>query len=240
MYGVTGSIYDYGFRIYDPRLARFLSIDPLQKDYPELTPYQFASNTPIQAIDLDGLEQKKINKKFSISDCMDWNRSGGARTKPKSHIDIKGFIKDIAKAIHHTKPKPKKADDSFSDNDDDPDKTGGKKDTPAKDDQPSLKDEDPFPAKGTFSLETYREDKTPTEWLKIHPIKKWNQENILDKKTDLIPKEYDKIRVRVKKESQSDIMEELKKQGFDTRKVEFFEPKNNSQQFEIYFPPKHP
>lgn len=31
-------------------------MDPLTKEYPELTPYQFASNTPIQAIDLDGLE----------------------------------------------------------------------------------------------------------------------------------------------------------------------------------------
>jgi hypothetical protein len=31
-------------------------VDPLTKSYPELTPYQFASNTPIQAIDLDGLE----------------------------------------------------------------------------------------------------------------------------------------------------------------------------------------
>ena len=47
---------DYGFRIYDKRLGRFKSIDPLTKKYPELTPYQFASNTPIQAIDLDGLE----------------------------------------------------------------------------------------------------------------------------------------------------------------------------------------
>jgi hypothetical protein len=33
-----------------------LSVDPITKQYPELTPYQFASNTPIQAIDLDGLE----------------------------------------------------------------------------------------------------------------------------------------------------------------------------------------
>jgi hypothetical protein len=43
-------------RIYDPRLGRFLSVDPISKDYPELTPYQFASNTPIWALDLDGLE----------------------------------------------------------------------------------------------------------------------------------------------------------------------------------------
>ncbi len=51
-----GAQYDYGFRIYDPRIARFLSVDPLTKKYPELTPYQFASNTPIQGVDLDGLE----------------------------------------------------------------------------------------------------------------------------------------------------------------------------------------
>jgi hypothetical protein len=43
-------------RIYDPRLGRFLSVDPITRRYPELTPYQFANNTPIQAIDLDGLE----------------------------------------------------------------------------------------------------------------------------------------------------------------------------------------
>jgi RHS repeat-associated protein len=56
-----GNQQDYGFRIYDPRLGRFLSIDPLTKKYPELTPYQFASNTPIQAIDLDGLEMFLVN-----------------------------------------------------------------------------------------------------------------------------------------------------------------------------------
>jgi hypothetical protein len=37
-------------------VLRFISGDPLTKKYPQLTPYQFASNTPIQAIDLDGLE----------------------------------------------------------------------------------------------------------------------------------------------------------------------------------------
>ena len=51
-----GEQQDYGMRIYDPRLGRFLSVDPLVKDYPMLTPYQFASNRPIDGIDLDGLE----------------------------------------------------------------------------------------------------------------------------------------------------------------------------------------
>jgi RHS repeat-associated protein len=53
-----GNQQDYGMRIYDPRLGRFLSVDPISKEYPELTPYQFASNTPIWAIDLDGLEAR--------------------------------------------------------------------------------------------------------------------------------------------------------------------------------------
>jgi RHS repeat-associated protein len=52
----TSNVYDYGFRIYNPSIGRFLSVDPLTRSYPELTPYQFASNTPIWAIDLDGLE----------------------------------------------------------------------------------------------------------------------------------------------------------------------------------------
>jgi RHS repeat-associated protein len=53
----NGNQYDYGFRIYNPRIARFLSVDPLTADYPFYTPYQFAGNTPIWAVDLDGLEE---------------------------------------------------------------------------------------------------------------------------------------------------------------------------------------
>lgn len=49
---------DYGLRISDNRLGRFLSVDPLTGGYPNLTPYQFASNSPIAGIDLDGGEFK--------------------------------------------------------------------------------------------------------------------------------------------------------------------------------------
>lgn len=52
-----GNIYDYGFRIYDPRLGRFKSVDPLTQSYPWYTPYQFAGNKPILCIDLDGAEE---------------------------------------------------------------------------------------------------------------------------------------------------------------------------------------
>ena len=52
----SGVDYDYGFRIYDSRIGRFLSTDPLEDKYPYWTPYQFASNSPISGIDQDGLE----------------------------------------------------------------------------------------------------------------------------------------------------------------------------------------
>lgn len=48
--------YDYGFRSYDPQIGRFPQLDPLTNDYPELTPYQYASDDPVTNIDVDGLE----------------------------------------------------------------------------------------------------------------------------------------------------------------------------------------
>ena len=50
--------YNYGFRIFNPGIGRFLSVDPLKSKFRMLTPYHFASNTPIWAIDLDGLEAR--------------------------------------------------------------------------------------------------------------------------------------------------------------------------------------
>ena len=44
-------------RIYDSRLGKFLSVDPLTKSYPHYSPYQFAGNNPIHNTDLDGLEE---------------------------------------------------------------------------------------------------------------------------------------------------------------------------------------
>jgi LysM repeat protein len=42
--------------MYDSRLGRFLSVDAAAVAYPALSTYQFAGNTPIQAIDIDGRE----------------------------------------------------------------------------------------------------------------------------------------------------------------------------------------
>lgn len=53
---VTEGAQDYGMRISDSRLGRFLSVDPLTSSYPYYSPYHFAGNNPIRNLDLDGLE----------------------------------------------------------------------------------------------------------------------------------------------------------------------------------------
>ena len=53
---------DYGLRIYDCRLGRFMSIDPLSSSFAWNSTYCFAENTPLWGIDLDGGEFKDAIK----------------------------------------------------------------------------------------------------------------------------------------------------------------------------------
>lgn len=47
---------------YDPRLGRFLSVDPLVPDFPWNSPYAFAKNDVIRSRDLEGAEKGETNK----------------------------------------------------------------------------------------------------------------------------------------------------------------------------------
>jgi len=50
----TGNSLDFGARIYDSRLGRWLSLDPLAAMYPDLSPYHYAGNSPILFVDKEG------------------------------------------------------------------------------------------------------------------------------------------------------------------------------------------
>ncbi len=54
---ITKDDYDFGARIYDARLGKWLSVDPLQKKYPNESPYAFVSDNPIFYKDADGKEK---------------------------------------------------------------------------------------------------------------------------------------------------------------------------------------
>jgi len=59
-----GNSYDFGARIYDPRLGRFMSIDPQSKRYPWNSPYNYAEDRPIDGIDENGESWKWVTWRF--------------------------------------------------------------------------------------------------------------------------------------------------------------------------------
>jgi RHS repeat-associated protein len=54
--GSTGTSYAFEYRIHDPRVGRFLSIDPLAKKYPYYSSYSFSGNRTMDMIELEGCE----------------------------------------------------------------------------------------------------------------------------------------------------------------------------------------
>ncbi len=67
-----GNQQDYGMRIYDPRLGRFLSVDPLSKTYPWNSTYAFAENDVIRCIDLDGAEKLAKMDQYEYNGSWGW------------------------------------------------------------------------------------------------------------------------------------------------------------------------
>ncbi len=61
-----GNAYDFGARIYDSRLGRWLAVEPLQKKYPGLSTYCYANNNPILFLDVDGKDWFVNNKTGTV------------------------------------------------------------------------------------------------------------------------------------------------------------------------------
>ena len=76
----------HGARYYASWLGRWTAVDPLASKYPRVTPYQFAGNTPISFVDLDGLQPIQdplLYKEFDVvedrdpsGNMMSWIRIG--------------------------------------------------------------------------------------------------------------------------------------------------------------------
>ena len=109
-----GDQIDYGMRIYDPRLGRFLSLDPLHKSYPWYSPYQYAGNMPTTSVDIDGMEpaeQKNENEKAkskdqnikSLLDKLDDKLTGQSGKNEEKIQILRAGIKNQAEEVNKTK-----------------------------------------------------------------------------------------------------------------------------------------
>jgi RHS repeat-associated protein len=108
----NGNSYTTEFRQYDPRLGRWLSLDPLMSMFPDMSPYVAFDNNPILFIDPYGL----------ASGTGGPNEGGGAGDKNKikvlpyeikenswgqedeSHLPSKGIEKDFTIILNFPKP----------------------------------------------------------------------------------------------------------------------------------------
>ena len=61
-----GNQLDYGARLYDARIGRWLSPDPLEREYVGMSPYNFTLNSPIAFIDSDGNSVEPVRSSFAL------------------------------------------------------------------------------------------------------------------------------------------------------------------------------
>ena len=87
-----GNQQDYGMRVYDGRLGRFLSVDPLTKEYPWYTPYSFAGNKPITFIDRDGEEEGLDISMKRIERAYLNNEISGTEARDRIHMVSTGGV----------------------------------------------------------------------------------------------------------------------------------------------------
>jgi hypothetical protein len=81
-------------RLEGEKHSRFLSVDPLSHSFANLTPYQYASNRPIDGIDLDGLEY------IHFGVLLDKNNTV---IKKVVLEDFRNYSEAELNKIHHTK-----------------------------------------------------------------------------------------------------------------------------------------
>ncbi len=72
---------DYGARIYDPRVGKFLSVDPMASHFPDWSPYIYAYDNPITLIDENGEFGDDARGKF-------YKTMGVAAMKAISSMDV--------------------------------------------------------------------------------------------------------------------------------------------------------
>ncbi len=95
----------YGLRNYDYRLGRFFSSDIAQPLYPHLSPYNFAANRPVSAIDVDGAQAWDSPNSFDAFSKNSWqnfvkNRSREILASPKNNFDCADLVLEFLAGYH--------------------------------------------------------------------------------------------------------------------------------------------
>jgi RHS repeat-associated protein len=80
-------LYYYGARYYSAWTCRFISVDPLARDYPQLTSYNYASNAPINSLDIDGMQNPDEPKGGGEEAPITYDLDFQVDVKPQCQLD---------------------------------------------------------------------------------------------------------------------------------------------------------
>ena len=91
---------NFKYRMYDPRIGRFNSVDPLTAKYPHNSSYAFSENCVINAVELEGLEKVFV-----------YNHTYDSKTKSMiivpSHTEVNNYLRENINRIDYYGPNGK-------------------------------------------------------------------------------------------------------------------------------------
>lgn len=109
---VDGGTYCYEFRTYDSRLGRFMELDPFANEFAWNSPYCYAENDIIRAIDIEGLEKWIVTLNWSGSGevtatiilSSEWikNQSNGVEIEIHNNLGMEGRFKGLTDYLNQT------------------------------------------------------------------------------------------------------------------------------------------
>jgi RHS repeat-associated protein len=80
--------YAYGARYYDAAIGRFAGVDPIADEFPHVTTYNYAEDSPVDGIDLWGLQYVHFSKSFySASRGQNWMHTSTTQTVTDAYGD---------------------------------------------------------------------------------------------------------------------------------------------------------
>ncbi len=92
----SSSHYDFGARIYDGRIGRWLAVDQMMSDYPMDSPFIFGGNSPIFMVDIKGYYKFKFyTRKFAPFESFGGGFEGddrGFSSNPKQSARVTSYF----------------------------------------------------------------------------------------------------------------------------------------------------
>ena len=116
-YDEETGMYYYGARYYEPRISLWMSTDPKEETCPDISSYTYCHNSPINLLDIDGMDDYKINQ---IGQITFWRLTNAKSTHRifagKDNITFgKQFVSQLVEkqSANGTTAKTSNSDDAF-------------------------------------------------------------------------------------------------------------------------------